>query len=659
LDIRRSNTRARTVVFRLAGEVLGFKKEIQVILFSFLVILAAAAAIGGVVWRKQAQMETKLPVYGGFGLCVFLVLLALFSISYVYVSSGKFATLNRKYVGSSLPPGRFVGFDGELGPQARIITQGFHFSPFIHFFFDVNHEEVFIVPAGKCAKLSAKDGEFAMHGAAFAQPWPDEHKGKYPSDAEYFLKNGGQRGPQTSVLAPGAYTINPYLWAEPELVDATRIEQGTVGVVKSAVKAVVDFGPFKRPEPTDDTLSILTKEKLPQGSVSTQLAPVGGIGVWEEALPPNVYYINTDVYKVTMVPVVASVFEYKGGYKARMVDVALNDKGEITERMTEVEVQEKPENADAAILIRPEGWNVHQELRVQAQVDPIMAPFVVASLGLTEANASAVIEDRVVTPIVRSVVREVGSGASIAIKQQRAVLDADSKPVMDPTGEPQIETFTEFRPVKVMDLLENRSPLEAEIEKRSRTEAAKAGVSILEVRLSESSIPAELLIARKREQLAKQLEAALKQEEQTQTQRQMTEKAREMAQQQTVLVQAEIEKKAATEKAEARKIEGEGEKNYLTAIAEGQKAQAEALGPDVTAKLQVIDRLVQAFGTLAKDNPAIFTEGMKNAHKFVPQVVVNNGNGGSGLEGAAAIFGNLMTPQKSEVSTVTAPVEQK
>lgn len=621
----------------------------------FLLFLGILAAGAGLFYQKFAPQAPKGFKILGVGAGVLLGIFAVLSTSFIFVPGGKFATLNRKYLGTSLPPGRFVAFDGEMGPQARIYTPGLKYATLLHFFYDVELVDVFIVPPGKCAKLSAKDGEYALHGAAFAQPWPDEHKGKYPSDAEYFLKNGGQRGPQTSVLTPGAYTINPFLWEKPELVEATRVEQGTVGVVKSAVKAAVDFGPFKRPEPVDDKLLILTKEKLPQGSVAAQLAPVGGIGVWEEPLPPNVYYLNPDVYKVTMTPAVASVFEYKGGYTARMVDVSVNDKGEITERITEVEIQHTPENADKAILCRPEGWNVHQELRVQAQVEALLAPYVVASLGLTQANSAQVIEDRVVTPIIRSVVREVLSGARISLKQQRAALGPDEQPVLDEKGEPKIETYTEFRAVKVMDLLENRSALEAHIEELVKTEALKAGISILEVRLSESSIPAELLIARKREQLAEQLATALKQEELTQVQRQKTENAKALAEQQTELVKAEIAKQSAEARSEARKTEGEGEKAYLISIAEGQKAQSEALGPQVTANLQVF----KAFADFAKENPTLIAEGLKQAHKFVPQVVVNGSDkGGGGLEAPAAIFGSLMSPSK-EISVPAATKDIK
>jgi len=260
--------------------------------------------------------------------------------------------------------------------------------------------------------------------------------------------------------------------------------------------------------PTDGTLKVLTKQMLPRESAETLIVPVGAIGVWEEALPSGLYYINTDAYKITMVPTVAQVYEYKGGYKKRTVDISVDAKGEIIEKFLDVDVQAVPTAADTAIFTKPEGWDVAQECRVLAQVSPEMAPFVVASLGLNAENASQIIRDRVVTPIIRSVVRDVEGGAQIPIKQMKAVIGPKGEPVLNENGEPKTVLAQDFRPVQVLDLLANRASVEDAIKERARPESLKEGVTINEVRLSESSIPPELLIARKREQLAQQLTKA-------------------------------------------------------------------------------------------------------------------------------------------------------
>ena len=51
------------------------------------------------------------------------------------------------------------------------------------------------------------------------------------NEAGTFLNKGGQRGPQLSVLTPGRWRINRYLW-DYEEKDAKEVKAGFVGVVK-------------------------------------------------------------------------------------------------------------------------------------------------------------------------------------------------------------------------------------------------------------------------------------------------------------------------------------------------------------------------------------------------------------------------------------------
>ena len=68
-------------------------------------------------------------------------------------------------------------------------------------------------------------------------------------DAEYFLTHGGQRGPQTTILTPGNYRLNTYLW-DVDIQDAVDVAKGFVGVVKSNVIAAVNFGNLVAEKPT-------------------------------------------------------------------------------------------------------------------------------------------------------------------------------------------------------------------------------------------------------------------------------------------------------------------------------------------------------------------------------------------------------------------------
>jgi hypothetical protein len=131
--------------------------------------------------------------------------------------------------------------------------------------------------------LTAKDGAPLRAGQAYADPFAKDHASAMINDAAFFLKNGGQRGPQASVLTPGRYRLNHYLW-DVNIVDAVQVPAGFVGVIKSNVHADVDFGTLKaaKPERCD---TVQTESGANGGQhIEAPIVPVGCIGVWEKSL---------------------------------------------------------------------------------------------------------------------------------------------------------------------------------------------------------------------------------------------------------------------------------------------------------------------------------------------------------------------------------------
>ena len=83
---------------------------------------------------------------------------------------------------------------------------------------------------------------------------------------------------------------------------------------------------------------------------------------------------------------------------------------------------------------------------------------------------------------------------------------------------------------------------------------------------------------------------------------------------------------------------GEAERRYLEALARGQEAQANVLGPSNALLLQALQ---QVLATL-REKPEL----IQLAPRLVPQTLVTGG--GTGLEGIAAL---LRGPQAAEVPT--------
>jgi len=568
---------------------------------------------------RNAYVDMALRLIG-----IAAIVFAVASTSFVRVPDGHLGQLFRVYGGGSLSEGRIVAVHGENGPQARILTPGFHPWFLVNVLYDVDTSKTEVsITKGKVGVLTAKDGLPLRAGQAFADPFPTKF-GYNMLDAEVFLLNGGQRGPQLTVLTPGRYRLNRYLWDVAE-VDAREVKAGFVGVIKSNIHADVDFGTLKANKP--DNCDVLRRPEE-KGRLDAPLVPVGCIGVWDKSLQPGQYYFNPDAFALTEIDTRAQVWTYAGGYRRANISLTVDAKGDIVQNRTEVDVPFEKENADRAIFVKMEGWDVPLELRVVAQVSPADASCVVAGVGTLRQ-----IEDRVLTPSIRAITRDV-AGGSYEITE--AKVDENSKPILDKDGKPIFITVN--RPTKVLDLINQRPLIEGEIERRIRPEAQKSCVTIREVRLGEPAIPPELLVAVRREQLATQLARAFIQERAAQEKRVDSEKAKATADQQSKLVESEINVQRSLQNAHAARNEGQGERDKLTFISEGQQKQVGVLGPEATVKLRQFELMLDTIAKFANAHPEVFTAALTNAQKFVPNVQV--GAGGEGVAGLlTAILG--------------------
>lgn len=566
------------------------------------------------------------------GIRVVGIVLALFlaaSTSYIFVGEEESAHLSKIYFGGDLKEGAIIATKGEKGPQANITPPGFHFSPFLRVIYKIENKRIIEIPENKYGYIVARDGLPLRDGQTYADAFPSGQVAAMISDAKTFLTTVGQKGPQTSVLTPGKYRLNLFLW-NVSTGDATEIPEGFVGVIKSNVHSSVNYGNLIAVKP--DSCEPTQSTEGDSSDLSVPLVPVGCIGVWVNALNPGKYYINQRAYKVTLIDTRVQTWRYSGGYTKRSISLKVDQQGNITQEPSSVVVNTPSDAADQAVFVKVEGWDVPLELRVLLQVTPEKAPFVVASVGGLDE-----IEDRILTPAIRSVVRNVIGGI---IDIPTPVLNESGEPVLDQNGIQVIRTVT--RPTRVLDLIENRGVLEDNVEEIIRREGLKAGVNIKEMRFGEPSIPPELLLARQREQLAQQLAKAYEEERKAQGQRISTEQARATADQQGKLVEAQIEVKRSEQLAIARRNEGLGEKEKLELIATGQRSQVLVLGEERVVDLRKYELLLDKIFTFIDSHPDVLTTALSNAQKFVPDRVFTLGEGGGGLAGAAGILGDFL-----------------
>lgn len=521
--------------------------------------------------------------------------------SCVIIDSDKTGHLTRIYMGGQMPQGRIIAAPDQKGPQARILGPGFHVIPFIRVTHDIEELPILTVNEGTYAYVVAKDGNPMPSDQFIAPGWDNAND---MIDAMKFMgydqegDNGpkGVKGPQLTVLPPGDYRVNRYLFDFFEGA-ARDVPIGHVAVIKSNVGQHYTGDPI-----------------LPTGvettTLSVPIVPKGYKGVWSSVLKPDRYYLNEKAYDVTIIPTQIQTWKYLGGYTRRYIDLKLTAEGKIEQSPRKEDVVEPDDAADGAVLLRVENWDVFQDARIQIQVTPENAPFVVAAAG-----GLVQIEDKIMTPTFRSVLR---NEAAKNVQDTRTVMKKNEK------GEYEDVEETYMRPRRVLDLLYKREGLETTVETKLIPEGAKYGLTVMEVRFGDPVVPPELLLPGKRKQLAESLISTYKQEKLAQIERVESEKERARADQQGDLMKSEIGIKVANNNAEAREKEGLGEKKYMEALAKGQEAQANVLGKDRTFELAYIKEVLAA----VSKNPDLIK---------VPDVLVMGSE--SSLEGAAAILG--------------------
>ena len=591
-----------------------------VVAILYFILAAVAPAILG-LFVNRARPDFRALSLALRIVFVVIALICLAATSYVHVDSDEIAVLNKIYGTTSLPTEHIVATNGEKGPQAEILTPGWHPWFLVNVVYQVENKKAVSIPSGKYGFLNAKDGIPLRPDQYLADAFPAGNELDM-LDAEYFLTHGGQRGPQTTILTPGTYRLNTYLW-DITIKDATDVAEGSVGVVKSNVIAAVNFGNMLADRPsTCQQMRVSTnaageavasdQKKDDEGVLTAILVPVGCIGVWEKALQPGRYYVNDAAYKVTNISTRVQTWEFKGGYNRRYIDLSLDQAGNLkqTERP---EVIKKPDGAaDPAVTPFVEGWLVPLELRVLAQVTPDNAPFVVAAVGGLKE-----IEDNIMVPTIRSIVRN--------------VVGAQGR--------------------HVLDLADNRAALERAVEDAIRPEGLRAGIVIKEVKFGDVALPPELLVSRLRQQLADQLQVTYQQEQKAQTQRIETEKARATAEQQHQLVEAVIGVQVAEQNKNAAKLRGEGQKLELEEIAQGQRAQADVLGQDRVLTITLVQQLLKTI----EEKPEI----VSLIGKLVPQTVVSTTGQGTGLDSAAAVLGALLSNGGGATPALTGSSSKK
>src|SRR3954470_9711300 len=520
-------------------------------------------------------------------------------------------------------PIAFIKQGGVKGIQLRTLPPGkWAIHPYL---FRVSIAQTTVIPQGKIGVITAADGapldQGRLHGKAIAN-----HKNF--QDAEAFIYNGGQKGPQVEIITPGTYRIHTQSVSTDNgndmmaglfnvrLFDATVISENEIGLVEALDGAPLD--------PKDYVATPIDGHDNFQDS-NTFITAGGQRGPQKDILLPGTYYINPLLFKV----IPESAKEVRPGEVAVIVSNTGKDPSEeirramaqkIRERLEQEEQQqmqiaaEKLDKVDGdkssiediraelmasdpadkrldsgahEAYVVPEGFRGIQETVVgpgryyvnTLAVSPIVIPTTTQTVEWTAGELANTFD-----PF--EVISKDGFTMQLEVRVVFRVKPEDAPFMVAKIGDvgrlvqnvmhPLIDSIfrNQASESSAMAYLQNRHEEQERAEARVRMHLLKYHVDVVNVLICHIRLPEELMKTQTEKILAEQKQNMFDAQREAEEKRIQLEKTKAHADNQRDLMVATVGVDIAGKRSEQRKKEAEGEAYY---ISETGKAEAEKM----------------------------------------------------------------------------------
>ena len=534
----------------------------------------------------------------------------------------------------------FLEKDGERGPQMAVIPPGTYRVNSL--LFTVTLADAVIVPPGKIGVVEARDGKPLAAGRVIAR----EVQCNSFQDAAAFIANGGERGPQSSLIAPGTYRINPFVFSV-QMADAVDIEDNKVGIVTTREGRALDAGViagavvdghnmFQSPQafidgrgskglqeqvllagryfinPRFATVETVDMTEVPIAHVGVVIAYVGREGkdvtgdsfrhgnlvskgekgVWIEPLDPGKYPINPYTHKVTNVPTANVVLNWATG---------------------KTEAHQLDKNLSTITVRSADGFKFNLDVSQIIHIPRNDAPKVIARFGDMSALVTQVLE-----PTIGNYFRNAAQGSDI------------------------------------IDFLKNRSVRQGEARAAISAALTEYNVGAVDTLIGDIVPPDELMKTLTDRKLAEQERVTFDTQRQAQVVRQQLEQATALAVTQSKVVDAERQVaiaefnaqasvKSAEGQAQAKKINADADATVVRTVGDADASKTRAVG---SAEAEVIKLKI---ASMESGNYAVVqvAEALaKGGVKLVPDVIAGGGAAGGGTL-VDVLLANLIREQQA------------
>jgi uncharacterized membrane protein YqiK len=530
----------------------------------------------------------------------------------------------------------FLSGGGERGAQTAIIPPGaWRINTLV---FTVQVAAMAIIEPGKIGVVEARDGKALSGGRIIGRHVECDSF----QDAAAFMNNGGERGPQMSIIPQGQYRINPKLF-KVEMVEITDIPDNMVGIVTTKEGRPLDTGDIAGPEiaghnmfqnpmsfvqnggtkglqeqvllagryfinPKFAVVQSVQMTEVPIASVGVVVAFVGkagedvtGVtfkhanmvkkgerGVWVDVLDPGKYPINPFTHKVSVVPTANVVLNWATG---------------------KTEAHKLDANLSTIVVRSGDGFSFNMDVSQIIHIPRNDAPKVIARFGSMEALVTQVLE-----PTIGNYFRNAAQSSD------------------------------------AIEFLKKRSERQQEAKMAIAAALHEYDVGAVETLIGDIVPPAELMKTLTDRKIAEQEQVTYETQRLAQVTRKELQQATAQADTQASVVAAErsveiadfsakaVVKKASGE-ADAKKINAAADAQVLTVVGEAEGKKIHAVG---TAEAAVIQLKTNAVG---QENYRLIESVKALAEAkipLVPQIIAGGGAGGGSGSFVEVLMANLV-----------------
>ena len=561
----------------------------------------------------------------------------------------KFALAGRN---STLPDGKIVALEGEAGLQADTLAPGLHFWLW-PWQYAVSVVPFITVEEGQIGIVEARDGVPLSGGRVLAKQVDcDSYQ-----NARAFLQNGGQRGPQITVIPPGTYRINTALFTVSD-VPVLEIKDNRVGIITTKEGQSL---------PTGEIAGIKVDGHNAYQDGESFIKAGGYKGLQEQVLLAGRYFINPQFATVELVDMTEVPIAHAGVVIAYVGEAGRDVTGEGFRHGNLVEKGKKGVWAEP---LDPGRYAINPRTH---RVENVPTANVVLNwaTGKTESHK---LDEKLSTITVRS---SDGFKFNLDVSQIIHIPRNDAPKVIARFGsmvnlvtqvlEPTIGNY--FRNAAqnsdVIEFLKSRAERQADAKKQIGEALDDYNVGAVDTLIGDITPPDDLMKTLTDRKIAEQERVTYETQRQAEIVRKELQQARAVADTQAKVVDSERSVAIAEFAAQASVRRADGEARAKTTIAEADAAVIKLVGgaeAEKTQKIGLAEAAVikQKVEATSRENFVAIEVARALAgsgQKLVPDIMAGGGSGSSSIIEmlAASMFKdhlkNQTPPARAEIAS--------